>query len=163
MLTFTMTNVFVIRDGERRGCSGFFLDSGGSGDYGDEEEVTMTLAPSVSGLKIQVAFTFFKTENFFDYLNIYHGERAIPSQQEGVYTGTDSTWPITSTSAGGQLTFKFKSDSRSVDRGWLATVSCVAGSEDTTAPGFGDLGITNKEYTQGEEIAQWYFLLQAMR
>ena len=37
--------------------------------------------------------------------------------------------------------------------GWLATVSCVAGSEDTIAPGFGDLGIANQVYTPGEEIA----------
>ena len=38
-----------------------------------------------------------------------------------------------------------------METGWLATVSCVAGSEDTTAPGFG-ADITNKVYTQGEEI-----------
>ena len=153
MLTFTMTNLFAMRDGERRGCSGVFSDSGGSGDYGINEDVTMTLVPSVSGLKIQVAFTFFEIEDFFfDYLNIYHGERAILSQQEGIYTGADSPGTITSTSAGGQFTFKFKSDGRSVYPGWLATVSCVA--EDTTAPDFGDLGITNQVYTQGEKITR---------
>ena len=65
MLTFTIVNVFAMRDGERRGCSGFFLDTGGSGYYGNEEEVTMTLTPSVSGLNIQVAFTSFETEDFF--------------------------------------------------------------------------------------------------
>ena len=34
---------------------------------------------------------------------------------------------------------------------------------DTTDPSFGSLGITNKVYTQGEEITQWYFLLPPMR
>ena len=153
MLTFTMTNAFAMRDGERRGCSGIFLDPGGSGDYGDEEEVTMTLVPSVSGLKMQVAFTFFEIEDPWDSLYVYHGERATPSQQEGGYTGTDFSGTITSTSAGSQLTFKFISDGSVVRSGWLATVSCVVGSEDTTAPSFGDLVITNKVYTQGEEIA----------
>ena len=153
MLTFTMTNLFAMRDGERRGCSGVFSDSGGSGDYGDKEEVIMTLAPSVSGLNIQISFTFFETEDGFDSLFIYHGGRAIPSQQEGGYTGRVSLGTITSESAGGQLTFEFTSDSYTVEPGWLATVSCVAGSEDTIAPGFGDLGITNQEYTLGEEIA----------
>ena len=152
MLTFTMTNLFAMRDGERRGCSGVFLDSGGSGNYGINEDVTMTLVPSVSGLKIQVAFDSFEIENQYDSLYIYHGERAILSQQEGGYTGRVSLGTITSESAGGQLTFEFTSDSYTVGRGWLATVSCVAGS-DTIAPGFGDLGIANKVYTHGEEIA----------
>ena len=40
-----------------------------------------------------------------------------------------------------------------MEPGWLAIVSCVAGSEDTTAPGFGGLVIANQVYTQGEEIA----------
>ena len=153
MLTFTIVNVFAMRDGERRGCSGFFLDSGRNRDYGYNEDITMTLVPSVSGLKMQVAFTSFEIENRWDYLNIYHGERAIPSQQEGGYTGTVSPETITSESAGGQLTFEFTSDAFTVKSGWLATVSCVAGSEDTTAPGFGDLGIANQVYTQGEKIA----------
>ena len=152
MLTFTIANSFAMRDGERRGCSGFFLDPGGSGYYDDEEEVTMTLVPSVSELKIQVAFTFFEIEYLADSLNIYHGERAIPSQQEGFYTGAVPPWTITSESAGGQLTFEFISDYIVVEPGWLAIVSCVAGSEDTRAPRFGSLDITNQVYTQGETI-----------
>ena len=96
MLTFTMTNVFAMRDGERRGCSGFFLDPSGPDYYGNDEEVTMTLVPSVSGLKIQVAFTFFETEDFFDSLYIYHGESAILDQKEGGYTGRVFLGTITS-------------------------------------------------------------------
>ena len=151
MLTFTMTNAFAIRDGERRGCSGIFLDSGGDRDYGNRQDITMTLVPSVSGLKIQVSFTSFETENEYDSLYIYHGERAILSQQEGGYTGRVSPETITSTSAGGQLTFEFTSDAFIVESGWLATVSCVPEPE-YIAPSFGDLGITNKVYTQGEKI-----------
>lgn len=103
-------------------CSGNFKDSGGNGNYGNNENITTTFC-SNSGNCIQVNFTAFSVENFFDVLSIYDGP-SIASPLIGTYTGVTSPGLITSTT--GCLTFRFTSDGSVVSTGWLANISCVA-------------------------------------
>ena len=109
-------------------CSVTFLDPGGSGNYSDNLDVTMTLTPSATK-SVQIEFTSFNVEAFSsacdrDKLEIYNG--ATTSEPLiGTYCGTNLPPIITSTSLDGALTFRFYSNSNTNQSGWEAEVSCV--------------------------------------
>ncbi|MCD6019862.1 MAG: hypothetical protein K0S53_2983 [Bacteroidetes bacterium] len=111
-------------------CSGTFYDAGGTGNYGNNEDYTITFCPATAGQVIQVAFTSFSTENWsatYDRLTIYDGN-STAATQIGSYAGTGSpgTVSASASNSSGCLTFRFRSDGGSVYSGWVATISCIA-------------------------------------
>ncbi|MCS7153889.1 MAG: glycosyl hydrolase family 18 protein, partial [Bacteroidia bacterium] len=103
-------------------CRDTFFDMGGThGNYFNRENWTWTLAPEGAS-QVQVTFHDFRLENGYDTLYIYNGP-STASPLIGAYTGTNSPGTVTGTS--GALTFRFRSDNTTNDRGWLATWNCI--------------------------------------
>jgi hypothetical protein len=113
----SMTNGSVIA------CSGNFFDSGGpSGNYQDFENYTFTITPSTPGALLQVNFTSFNVETFFESMAVYNGNSTAAPLMGEFDTNPGS---ITSGAADGSLTFVFTSDGSFNLSGWQATLSCV--------------------------------------
>ncbi|HZK07339.1 MAG TPA: M14 family zinc carboxypeptidase [Bacteroidales bacterium] len=109
-------------------CTGLFYDSGGSsGNYGNNEDYTMTFKPETAGSNIIVDFLEFSVEPnsscSYDWLKIYNG---ISSSAPliGTYCGTTSPGTIEASNAEGALTFVFHSDYSVNKPGWKAVISC---------------------------------------
>ena len=128
---------FNMQNGTFETCSALFYDSGGAnGNYGNNEDYTMTFLPSSPGAKITVEFVSFTVENaggggwggggtsIRDYLNIYDGTSA-EATQIGQYYGSTSPGTITATNDSGALTFVFHSNQYSSRAGWEATINCT--------------------------------------
>ena len=121
--------------------SAVFFDSGGStGAYQINETYTYTFKTNVAGSKLKVVFSSFNTENRYDGLSIFDGPTTNPLSlissglpaginpstcPAGSFYGSNSPGTIYSTSAGGEITFKFTSDYLINNSGWAATVTCV--------------------------------------
>ncbi len=104
-------------------CGGTFYDSGGNaGNYGNNQNYTMTFCSSVPGNCIRLMFTSFNIETNFDEMTLYDGPNTA-SPVIGTYTGNTSPGLITANS--GCLTVVFTSDGVFNDIGWAATISCV--------------------------------------
>ncbi len=131
-------------------CGADYVDSGGvDGDYGVNEDETVTFCPDNEGEVIQVEFTFFSSENSgtgcWDGLTIFDGpDNTFPT----INTDGDATewcWdlndavpsgsgdpvaggPFLSTDDSGCLTFTFSSDGSVTRPGWEANVTCIDGN-----------------------------------
>ncbi len=118
-------------------CSAVFTDSGTRfGNYANNLNQTMTFRPATAGSSVKVDFTEFALEQGYDFLFIYNGPLTT-SPLLGRYDGNALPPSLTSTAAGGELTFRFTSDTEVVDKGWIANISCV------TPPTVNDTGITS--------------------
>jgi len=120
-------------------CDYSFFDSGGgTANYQNNENYTVTLLPAIAGTKVKVVFSTFQTENNWDGLSIFNGNSIAaplinsglpagfaPSAPAGSFYGSTSPGTIISTAADGSLTFRFTSDPSVVAPGWSAFVSCV--------------------------------------
>ncbi|MBN1339199.1 MAG: PKD domain-containing protein [Bacteroidales bacterium] len=109
-------------------CEGTFFDSGGSaGNYGDDEDYTMTFVPALPGAMMRCEFITFQVEYHancnYDWLKIYDGENTA-SPLIGTYCGTDTPGTALATGASGALTFRFHSDYAATEPGWKAVISC---------------------------------------
>ena len=130
-------------------CGGLFVDSGGaSGAYSNDEFITNTITPSVSGDAVTITFTFVDIEvsgasgvqdGCFDFLTIYNGpdntfpvlaetlcgeldgDGDVPSVATSLLQAGDS---FTSTDPSGALTIEFVSDGSVTVQGWSADVTC---------------------------------------
>ncbi len=110
-------------------CQDTFFDMGGThGNYFNRENWTWTLAPTGAS-QVQVTFHDFRLENGYDTLYIYNGP-STASPLIGAYTGTNSPGTVIGTT--GVLTFRFKSDNATNDRGWLATWNCSISQQPPT-------------------------------
>ena len=106
-------------------CSTTFTDSGSRyGNYVNNLNQTITFKPAVAGNSIKVDFTEFAIEAGYDFLYVYNGTSAA-APLLGVFDGNALPPSFTSTAIGGELTFRFTSDTEVVDKGWIATISCV--------------------------------------
>ena len=120
--------LLLMSEGEFTTCSDKFTDTGGgSGDYGNHENITMTISPESAADRVRVEFTSFHVEPQsscnLDRLEVYNGAtRSAPLI--GTYCGTNSPGVVLS-SRDGKLTFRFQSDGADVFSGWEATISCV--------------------------------------
>ena len=85
----------------------------------------MTFRPATAGSSVKVDFTEFALEQGYDFLLVYNGPLTT-SPLLGRYDGNSLPPSLTSTAAGGELTFRFTSDTEVVDKGWIANISCVA-------------------------------------
>lgn len=105
-------------------CSGNFFDSGGSGgNYGANQNQTMTICSGVAGQCVRLVFTNFDLETNFDFLRLYDGPNTA-SPLIGTYTGNTSPGLITASS--GCLTINFTSDASFNYGGWTALISCIS-------------------------------------
>ncbi|NMH27572.1 S8 family serine peptidase [Flavobacterium silvaticum] len=106
-------------------CAGaLFTDSGGVDDnYADEETTLVTIYPAQPGHTVTANFTYFSTEEDYDFFRIYDGP---DSTNPLIYfgSGTDSPGTVTSTHATGALTFYFVSDQFVNEGGWEAEIDC---------------------------------------
>ncbi|MDX6189435.1 S8 family serine peptidase [Flavobacterium sp. Fl-318] len=108
-------------------CSAVFTDNGTRfTNYSDNVTQTLTFKPATAGSSIKVDFTTFDTEQDFDYLYVYNGPSVSAASLVGTFTGNALPSSITSKAAGGELTFRFTSDSNTNGAGWTADISCVA-------------------------------------
>ena len=106
-------------------CGGNFFDSGGpTANYSSSELITTTICPVATGDVVTVTFTAFDTEAGFDFLSVFDGnDNTTPSL--GIFSGTTTPGPFTSTAANGCLTFEFDSDGSVTAAGWEADVTCA--------------------------------------
>lgn len=114
-------------------CIGKFFDTGGeTGNYQDDEDITMTFYPATEGNALQFLFNNFFCESDYDFLYIYNGENTSSPQFAGSpFSGSNSPKIITTTNSSGAITFRFKSDSFLNEAGWSAEFSCF---DPTSAP-----------------------------
>ncbi len=115
-------------------CSGNFYDSGGTGNYGNNQNFTYTICPSTSGSKISVSFSSLSLENNFDFLYIYDGN-STAAPLIGTYTNTNNPGTINASAnnTSGCLTFRFTSDGSVVSTGWVGIISCITPCQTITA------------------------------
>lgn len=100
-----------------------FTDSGGSGgNYGNNENYTVTLVPSNPSQCIAYTFSSFNTNSSNDFISLYNGGTTA-APLIGTYFNTNT--PPSFTTSGGALTYVFQSDGSGVSSGWVATASCV--------------------------------------
>ena len=107
-------------------CTGVFVDSGGTGNYGNSQNFTKTFCPNKPENIIRFIFKQFNLENNADFLYVYDGN-STAAPLLVTYTGTDLPLTLQPTAANtsGCLTFVFTSDSVNNASGWSANVSCV--------------------------------------
>lgn len=106
-------------------CGGNLVDSGGTtGNYGNSQNISLTVDPDVPGNLVTVTFTAFNTEAGADILRIYDGATADPSTLIATLSGTALPPSYTATSASGQLTFVFTSNATTTFAGYAANITC---------------------------------------
>jgi len=105
-------------------CSGNFYDSGGAaGNYNNNQNLTVTFCPSVSGQVITVSFSQLQVENTFDRLRVYDGPTTASPL---IANNTGNVGAISFTSSTGCLTFNFTSDGSITQAGWQGVITCGA-------------------------------------
>ena len=122
---------YNITNGYQTTCIANFFDSGGpTGDYNNNEDLTMTFYAATTGAQLQADFSQFDLEASsgctYDYLKIYDGPNTL-APLLGTWCGTDMPGTLTSTNTNGALTFKFHSDYSEVFAGWESQLHCVGG------------------------------------
>jgi uncharacterized surface protein with fasciclin (FAS1) repeats/subtilisin-like proprotein convertase family protein len=142
IVSFTTDAILNINmfNGEITTCNANFFDSGGpSGNYSNQEFITLTIFPDQANSVIEVVFNSFATETSFDALYVYDGPSTaspqiasangpgfVPGGVAGGFWGTTLIpGPFTSTHPTGALTFVFRSDVSVTFPGWSASISCI--------------------------------------
>ncbi|MBE0662500.1 MAG: T9SS type A sorting domain-containing protein [Bacteroidales bacterium] len=112
-------------------CVGLFYDSGGlNGNYGNDENITMTFLPANPNAMMRANFLSFDTESGYDKLFVYNGPDATSPEFPGSpFHGTVNPGTITAMNAQGALTFRFTSDGSVSRSGWEAEVQCYIPSD----------------------------------
>lgn len=106
-------------------CAAVLTDTGTRfANYPVNANQTTTFKPATVGSSIKVDFTEFGTEKDYDFLFVYNGP-LVTSPLLGRYDGNALPPSLTSTAAGGELTFRFTSDTDVNDIGFIANISCV--------------------------------------
>lgn len=131
-------------------CGITFLDPGGTGNYPNSASVSTVLKPFSTDTKIRARFSYFKTEEYLDYLYVYNG--AGTNAFLGYYTGRNTPSTLQSTAPGGELTFYFYSNNSIPDSGWSAYISCYKPITATS-------GLTATYVSQLGTALQWNDLL----
>lgn len=143
--SYTAGGNFTTMASSSSACTGNITDSGGTGNYGNNENWTYTIAPA-GATAVSLTFNSFGLENTYDFLYIYNGPTTA-SPLIGSYTGTSS--PGTVTGTGGALTLRFVSDGATVSWGFTANWSCTVPPVCAQATGLTASGITTTSATLG--------------
>jgi hypothetical protein len=118
---------FIIGNNAVSTCEGKFYDTGGSsGNYQNNEDLTMTISPDANKKRTKLTFSSWNVEGStncdYDYLKIYNGPN-INSPLMGTFC-TVSPGEVISTHSTGALTMHFISDGSATRPGWVADISC---------------------------------------
>lgn len=105
-------------------CNNTFYDPGYTGNYSNNQDMTLTIYPPNSDAKVKVDFQSFNLESGWDYLYVYDGVNTS-STSLGTYSGTSLPPSFIATNVDGALTFRFFTDVSVVRPGWEANVTCV--------------------------------------
>jgi trimeric autotransporter adhesin len=103
-------------------CSGTVYDNGGTGNYADNSNGVLTILPGTKNKSVQLDFTSFDLEPYYDYLEVYNGN-STSAPLLGVFFNNPGK--VTATNESGALTLKFFSDGSVNKSGFAATISCV--------------------------------------
>lgn len=120
--TYNMTN-----GGSINTCSGNFYDDGGAAvDYSDNLSQTYTICSNNPAFKLEMFFSLFDVESFWDDLTVYDGN-STSAPVIGIFSGNDLQGQ-TIYASGSCLTFEFYSDGSNFSNhaGWEATINCKA-------------------------------------
>lgn len=122
-----LAQAHVMTNGTINSCSGTFYDPGGTANYGNNANFTMTICPSTPGTRVILNFSSFITENGSDFMTIYDGA-TVAAPSLGVYTGIAGPGIVSATSANatGCITIRFTSNGFATAAGWEAAVSCAS-------------------------------------
>jgi hypothetical protein len=130
-LTIGQIPQFNITNGYTTTCNANFYDSGGpNSNYNNNEFLTMTFYPGITGAKVEAIFSQFDVEPepncSYDYLKIFNGSNYL-SPLIGTFCGTTIPDTIKATSVSGALTFQFHSDYNTTYPGWTSHILCYGG------------------------------------
>ncbi|MFA4851514.1 MAG: PKD domain-containing protein [Bacteroidales bacterium] len=117
--------VFMVENGAadtQTACNGQLFDSGGSGNYQDNTNSTITIAPT-GAMNITLNFLSFSYELNYDYLYIYDGPDAT-SPLIGDFTGSSLPNGGTITSTTGSITLVQTSDQAVNESGFELNWNC---------------------------------------
>jgi hypothetical protein len=118
--TYTLNN--ALNNTTVNTCGGTFYDSGGGGgNYGNNQNRTVTFCSSNASQAIYLNFSQFNIENNWDFMYIYDGP-STASPSLGTYTGINS--PGTIWAPSGCITIRFTSDQSIRSLGWVANIGC---------------------------------------
>ena len=109
-------------------CGDIITDTGGTdGNYGNNELITLTVFPEITGDVVSFDFLSFDVTAFSwggDYLTVYNGPETS-SEVIGIYSGTNLPDTAISTHSSGALTFTFESDGFTTGAGYEILASCA--------------------------------------
>ncbi|WP_281141428.1 PKD domain-containing protein, partial [Winogradskyella sp. SYSU M77433] len=109
-------------------CGGVLYDSGGEfGNYGNDENIVMTICPEDPGQRIELNFTEFSTQLNTDIITIYNGDTNDPDLAFGQFSGALSPGLVVATeeNTSGCITIEFVSNDSGNTSGWAAAISCI--------------------------------------
>lgn len=112
-------------------CSGILLDSGGSGNYQDNTDATVTISPA-GATAVALTFVSFSFESGFDYLYIYDGPNTS-STLIGQYDGTTLPNGGVITSSGSSITLQQTSDQAVTGSGFELLWQCSTPTSEPVA------------------------------
>lgn len=116
-----------MQDGRIVACSGILYDTGGfEGNYGNDENIVMTICPEDPDTFIQLQFLTFILEGNEDSLTIYDGDSTNAPTLGAAFTGEDIFEFIRATGNNetGCLTLVFSSNGAITAPGFAARISC---------------------------------------
>ncbi|MBL4654650.1 MAG: PKD domain-containing protein, partial [Bacteroidia bacterium] len=106
-------------------CNGLLLDNGGDGDYLNNSDVIITIAPAGTTItNVVITFQSFDFEAGFDYIYIYDGPDTS-STLVGQYDGTSLPEGGRWTSTGPYVTLRHTSDGVVTGAGFVMEWNCV--------------------------------------
>ncbi|MCK9452402.1 MAG: T9SS type A sorting domain-containing protein [Bacteroidales bacterium] len=122
--------VLLMQNGTFEMCEALFYDSGGpDADYGNMQDLVMTIKPDTEEALVTVNFNSFSIEANagcnYDWLKIYDGINTN-APLLGSWCGTNAPDEIIASNDAGALTFQFHSDQSVTRPGWEAVVSCTS-------------------------------------
>jgi subtilisin-like proprotein convertase family protein len=129
-----LAQAHIMTNGNISTCSGTFYDPGGTANYGNNANFTMTICPSTLGTRVILNFNAFNVENGSDFMTIYDGA-TVAAPSLGVYTGITGPGLVSATSgnATGCITIRFTSNGANNTFGWEAAVSCASPCQEVIA------------------------------
>lgn len=128
-------------------CSGTFEDSGGSGNYGNDERQFYLIAPTGAS-SVTLNFNSFNVENNYDFLYVYDGDS---HNDELLATLTGTSLPAAITAKSGKMLLEFRTDCATIAAGWNASWTCSTATSPCAAPS----GLSVAYLSTNEVVLSW--------